>query len=615
MGREQRAGQTTHFMQRLVENLPQPEREFLATERPSVLDWGCALGNGVDVLAKAFPSCRVVGMDFAERAIAEARKCFPKYEFRHTQQGEINDHFDVIVTSNCLEHFADPLAVMRQHLRSCRQFYVALVPYQEAPLCSSHVSQFREECFPEQLEGFTRLATAIVDCDPPYWSGKQILVIYASQAYIGRRRQYALHAQERQKWSDFYATLPLHEMDNSVRLFGEELAANLHELLPAGSSVLEAGCGAGWQSMVLAESGRLRVTLMDFAPEAIHYAQRAFAQRDLPANFVCQDVFRPGEPEYDLVFNAGVLEHYTLDEQAEFLRGMASRSRKYVLALVPNRHCYWYWIWRIYHAGRGGWPYGKEVPMGNLSAAFERAGLNFLGQWHGGSAWSEDFLNQLPGLNDELREHLLAVHRSGIIPERERGYLVAALGCKGEAPSLPSCWHKPAGRESFSADEIAATLADTLALGIAAEQRHKRIENELTQKDADQNRRLVAAEQAHATTEKKLQNVNNEAARLGSELARLGSELARKDRQLQSLEPIAASALRDSQVAAELAALKGLARLSDAATAVAGARAVGAARQPPRTLGAVRLAGGAVRRGRRGRVTLRSWLGRCGARR
>ena len=35
--------------------------------------------------------------------------------------------------------------------------------------------------------------------------------------------------------------------------------------------------------------------------------------------------------EYDLVFNAGVLEHYTHDDQVAFLRGMASRSRRYVL--------------------------------------------------------------------------------------------------------------------------------------------------------------------------------------------------------------------------------------------------------------------------------------------
>ena len=78
-----------------------------------------------------------------------------------------------------------------------------------------------------------------------------------------------------------------------------------------------------------------------------------------------------GSAEFDLVFNAGVLEHYTYQEQVALLQGMASRSRRYVLVLVPNRHCYWYWIWRLAVSGEGSWPYGKEVPIADLGGAFE----------------------------------------------------------------------------------------------------------------------------------------------------------------------------------------------------------------------------------------------------
>ena len=63
--------QTTYFMRRLIESLPPAEHEYLASQQVSVLDWGCAFGNGVDVLGKAFPRCRPVGADFAERAVAE----------------------------------------------------------------------------------------------------------------------------------------------------------------------------------------------------------------------------------------------------------------------------------------------------------------------------------------------------------------------------------------------------------------------------------------------------------------------------------------------------------------------------------------------------------------
>lgn len=175
--------QTTYFMKCLVDNLPFAEHTFLSSRTVTILDWGCAFGNGVDVLAKTFPRCRVAGMDFAERAVIEARNSFPDYDFRHTEDGEIGDKFDVIITSNCLEHFADPVSTMRQHLRCCRRLYAALVPYREAPLHPQHVSQFCEESFPRRLDGFKRLATVVFDCQLPYWPGKQILVIYGAQAY------------------------------------------------------------------------------------------------------------------------------------------------------------------------------------------------------------------------------------------------------------------------------------------------------------------------------------------------------------------------------------------------------------------------------------------------
>ena len=242
---------------------------------------------------------------------------------------------------------------------------------------------------------------------------------------------------ERQKWDNYYASLPPLKIDAAMQGFGEELARRIHELLPSGSRVLEAGCGGGWQSLVLAQTGRLQVALMDFSTEALRYAQRAFAEHKLSADFLCQDVFEPGQPEYDLVFNAGVLEHYTFDEQVAFLRGMASRSRKYVLALVPNRMCYWYWLWRMQCSSRGGWPYGKEMPMTDLSAAFEAAGLQFLGQWFGGDNWTEFFIKDLAGIDDRLRSEILAIHNSPVIPEQAAGLPGGGVGVQGRGRGRP----------------------------------------------------------------------------------------------------------------------------------------------------------------------------------
>jgi glycosyltransferase involved in cell wall biosynthesis/SAM-dependent methyltransferase len=323
-----------------------------------------------------------------------------------------------------------------------------------------------------------------------------------------------MKVDERQKWDDYYASMPLQKIDDMTQCFGRDLGEKIRELLPLDGTVLEAGCGAGWQSLVLAQESKLRLTLMDFSPKALGYAERLFAMHNQSANFVCQDVFAPGEAEYDMVFNAGVLEHYTLEEQVAFLRGMASRSRKYVLALVPNRMCYWYWVWRFHRSCRGEWPFGKEMPMSNLCEAFETAGLNFLGHWHAGGKWSEFFITDLKGIDDRLREEILTVHRSLVIPEKERSYLVAALGCKGEAPSVPACWEKSPESAGFSVDRLIASMSDALAVSVASEHRWKQTKTDL----AEREERVAAQEGAQQSIQEGLQALAAENAKLLREM-------------------------------------------------------------------------------------------------
>jgi 2-polyprenyl-3-methyl-5-hydroxy-6-metoxy-1,4-benzoquinol methylase len=148
--------------------------------------------------------------------------------------------------------------------------------------------------------------------------------------------------REREKWDAYYEAHPDEPENPVIQASGEELATHMAALLPDGARILEAGSGAGWQSLALARLGRFEVHLMDFSAPALRSARRIFERAGQKAEFHLDDVFRKDQPQYDLVFNAGVLEHYTFEQQAAFLAGMASRSRGYVLALVPNNLCYWY---------------------------------------------------------------------------------------------------------------------------------------------------------------------------------------------------------------------------------------------------------------------------------
>jgi 2-polyprenyl-3-methyl-5-hydroxy-6-metoxy-1,4-benzoquinol methylase/GT2 family glycosyltransferase len=288
---------------------------------------------------------------------------------------------------------------------------------------------------------------------------------------------------EREKWDKYYASLPLNEADEATTTFNAQLVERISELLPPGSRILEAGCGGGWQGLALARSRRFHVSLMDFSREALRYAERLFEREQIAGEFIQGDVFTSGEPEFDLVFNAGVLEHYTLESQAAFLRGMASRSKDLVLALVPNRSCYWYWLWRIQKAADKDWPFGKESPSADLSAVFEVAGLQFLGQDFMGETWTESFITELLGANTKLCDEILTVHRSPLIPKQQKSYLTAALGSVwSEHRTVPGIFWAPALTERVRGAETMAALADALALRIGAEQELNRLQTEVSEK-------------------------------------------------------------------------------------------------------------------------------------
>jgi GT2 family glycosyltransferase/ubiquinone/menaquinone biosynthesis C-methylase UbiE/glycosyltransferase involved in cell wall biosynthesis len=277
---------------------------------------------------------------------------------------------------------------------------------------------------------------------------------------------------EQKKWDSYYAELPLGEEDELTHKFNAQLVSAVSTFLKPGSQILEAGCGGGWQSLALARTNHYTVSLMDFSENALGYAKRVFEREQMPAAFLAGDVLAPGEPAFDLVFNAGVLEHYTLEEQVTFLRGMASRSRQYVLVLVPNSQCYWYWLWRISSVAAGQWPFGKEVPTDDLSAAFAAAGLSVVGRAFLGQDWTESFIRQVSEAAPELRDQILAIHSSSLIPASQKSYLVAWLGVvPGIAPvSLPQ-WALPGAPPESLLPEALSALADALALRIGAESR------------------------------------------------------------------------------------------------------------------------------------------------
>lgn len=275
---------------------------------------------------------------------------------------------------------------------------------------------------------------------------------------------------EQLKWDTYYDARSLDEVLNEPLEAGKvylEIAQAIAGVVASDAAIMEAGCGSGRHSLELARSGFTNLSLLDVSPKAISYASTLFRHFGLPGRFDVHDVFAgstTGRP-FDLVFNSGVLEHYSFEKQVAFLQGMASFSRNYVFVLVPNRYCHWYWIYRLQMQTAGQWPFGFEKPATSYTQLLEAAGLHCLGKAYFAADAVLWAINAIQGLTEELRDRIRHLHTRAILPLEQRcyltGYLASVEPCQGgRSPFFPENAAPDTGDE---ADRQAAQAVDMLA--------------------------------------------------------------------------------------------------------------------------------------------------------
>ena len=113
------------------------------------------------------------------------------------------------------------------------------------------------------------------------------------------------------------------------------------------TDVLEAGCGEGHLSAIMAADGR-RVRGIDISPRVIELARANPINQHHRARFEVGSVYdlRRGDDNAELVVCCEVLEH--LDDPEAALRVLAGLASPYLLVSVPREP-----IWRILNMARG----------------------------------------------------------------------------------------------------------------------------------------------------------------------------------------------------------------------------------------------------------------------
>ncbi len=158
-------------------------------------------------------------------------------------------------------------------------------------------------------------------------------------------------AFEKEKW-DIYFKEALngegqeHEKSLWWNISDRDSLEVVRELFPAGRpiSVLEAGCGSAGTSLLLAKHFPVsRLSLVDVSENALLFARHLTEPELRPrVEYIHSDIVAMPFPDglFDLVWNVGVIEHYSPEMIGHIVKEMlrVTRPGGVVVAAIPNRN-------------------------------------------------------------------------------------------------------------------------------------------------------------------------------------------------------------------------------------------------------------------------------------
>lgn len=182
--------QSRFFSNVALRVLPEWMTREIRRDRLAIADWGCGEGDGTDVWAACASLEQITGIDFSTIAIDTAKKRYPQITFfaeNWLSSGGSDRHFDVVYSSNVVEHFHDPRKVLRTLCERARRAIILALPYREMSRGKEHFFTFTPENIPLSLDnGFRLVFSKVVDCSrlaDTYWRGEQIVLIYINSSW------------------------------------------------------------------------------------------------------------------------------------------------------------------------------------------------------------------------------------------------------------------------------------------------------------------------------------------------------------------------------------------------------------------------------------------------
>jgi ubiquinone/menaquinone biosynthesis C-methylase UbiE len=228
-------------------------------------------------------------------------------------------------------------------------------------------------------------------------------------------------------WAKHYNPAILHNLLQSIR--ERNLSYQTIEMLKLtheGDKVLEIGCGTGQTSLYLSLNNR-RTTALDFAKPSLQLVDLASQQLNCSVRTVFADASQKlpfVDEEFDIVFQAGLLEHFEKNERVNLLKLWGKVGKK-MISIIPNAASIAYRTGKAEMEKNGTWEYGKELPQYSLFQEFFLAGFRVTNEYTIGENHALNFLPKKhylrPALEKWQKEHMCDDNCG-------QGYLLVTIG-------------------------------------------------------------------------------------------------------------------------------------------------------------------------------------------
>jgi SAM-dependent methyltransferase len=200
------------------------------------------------------------------------------------------------------------------------------------------------------------------------------------------------------------------------------------KLSSKSDKVLEIGCGSGQTSLFLSLNNRT-VTAIDYSKPSLELVKAASQKLKCSVKTIYADATQElpfKDNEFDVVFQAGLLEHFDKDERIRLLKNWGKAGKKMV-SIIPNAASLAYRVGKAKMEKDGTWEYGLELPQYSLFQEFYEAGFIITKEYTIGETHALNFLPE----KHYLRLALQKWQKENICDDNcGQGYLLVTIGIK-----------------------------------------------------------------------------------------------------------------------------------------------------------------------------------------